>query len=161
MRMMEEVKLTSFALVRPIKNGHPVINYGDNISPTANHQRSNISVMQTLDRKISASSDQLDNLRRKKRCEQPQRAQSGSRITYSEGSTYRERDKTPFELFLEDDGPYSRKLYGRDDRSRSRERQRSRDSRERQVYRQEYENREQQAAMTGLLWIQKNRIFSR
>ena len=109
------------------------------------------SVMQTLDRKISASSDQLDGLKKMKYCEQPRRAQSSSRVCYerkyqenekvqsglSEYKCYkadptikmsvesihktsqrkvsrqgRARSKTPFEMFLEDDGPYSRKLYG-------------------------------------------------
>eukprot|EP00091_Calanus_sinicus_P012311 TRINITY_DN27840_c0_g1_i1.p1 TRINITY_DN27840_c0_g1~~TRINITY_DN27840_c0_g1_i1.p1 ORF type:complete len:149 (-),score=30.17 TRINITY_DN27840_c0_g1_i1:75-521(-) len=124
--------------------------------------------MQTLDRKISASSDQLDSLKRMKHSEQPRRARSSSRVSYerkyqenervtSEFSEYkyyktdpnmkksvesihktsqrkgseqgRARSKTPFEVFLEDDGPYSRKLYGpvtpttRSKRQRSGERQ--------------------------------------
>ena len=194
---MDDVKLTRFALVRPIKTSfrfssksqHSAISSShvpsqisneqprpkssgpDNpTSPIAQHQSTNISVMQTLDRKISASSDQLDNLKRKKSCEEPRRARSSSRNTsdnkyqdyQSEGSSYRdyhdsdhgrERAKTPFEMFLEDDGPYSRRLYGpvtstdggsgRAHRSRSRDRQRSRErgkrekeskSRERLVY---------------------------
>ena len=103
--------------------------------------------MQTLDRKISASSDQLDSLKKMRYSEQPRRARSSSRVSYerkyqenekvqSEYSEYkhyktdqnmkmsvesihktsqrkgRARSKTPFEMFLENDGPYSRKLYG-------------------------------------------------
>ena len=208
------------------------------------------SVMQTLDRKISASSDQLDSLKQLKHCEQPRRARSSSRVSYqrkyhengevtSELSEYkhgktdtnmkmsvesihkisqrkgsrqgRARSKTPFEMFLEDDGPYSRKLYGPvtpttcSKRQRSGERQNgflsSHDgemempscNKERIVYTsnlcalthyqgvrriifkiiqflqvilQESEDHEDQetypkSAMKGLLWQQKDRIFSR
>jgi hypothetical protein len=103
------------------------------------------SVLQTLDRKISASSDQLDCLKKLKYCEQPRRARSSSRVSYERkyqenekqykhyktdqnmkisvesihktsqrkrSRQRRARSKTPFEMFLEDDGPYSRKLYG-------------------------------------------------
>ena len=89
--------------------------------------------MQTLDRRISASSDQLDTLKKFKNREKPIRTRSSSRISFErkfESEDYhferakpaftrtngskRSRDgaKTPFEMFLEDDGPYSRKLYG-------------------------------------------------
>jgi len=91
------------------------------------------SAMQTLDRRISASSDQLDTLKKLKSREKPVRTRSSSRISFErkfESEDYHlERDKsfftrgngskrsqggakTPFEMFLEDDGPYSRKLYG-------------------------------------------------
>ena len=202
---MEEVKLTGFALVRPIKTSFRfkpkpklpslpsshIETYKDKKTPT---QCSDIkrrpkssdsrdfklpgayqpstndfsgSLMQTLDRKISASSDQLDNLQKLKGCDKPRRARSGSRISYEckyqeneqlhsellayndgqadqnnkiAGETFqktgqrgskqrgKERSKTPFEVFLEDDGPYSRRLYGpvtpsvNDKRQRSRER---------------------------------------
>ena len=91
------------------------------------------SAMQTLDRRISASSDQLDTLKKLKNREKPVRTRSSSRISFErkfQSEDYHlERDKsaftrgngskrsqggakTPFEMFLEDDGPYSRKLYG-------------------------------------------------
>jgi hypothetical protein len=109
------------------------------------------SVMQTLDRKISASSDQMDGFKKMRYSEQPRRPRSSSRVSYerkyqenekvtndlSEYKCYkadpnmkrsvesihktfqrkgsrqsRARSKTPFEMFLENDGPYSRKLYG-------------------------------------------------
>ena len=88
--------------------------------------------MQTLDRRISASSDQLDTLKKQKNRQKPFRTRSSSRLSYERKfdteeaefkvPTYhqkpnskepsREVTKTPFEIFLEDDGPYSRKLYG-------------------------------------------------
>ena len=90
--------------------------------------------MQTLDRRISASSDQLDTLRKQvqssftvpnanvvlQKCRQrPLRTRSSSRLSFErrcEGEaggvphlSRRETGaKTPFEMFLEDDGPYSR-----------------------------------------------------
>jgi hypothetical protein len=91
------------------------------------------SAMQTLDRRISASSDQLDTLRKMKNREKPLRTRSSSRISFerkfnieesenveakpaftrkSGSKQSRDGSKTPFEMFLEDDGPYSRKLYG-------------------------------------------------
>ena len=91
------------------------------------------SAMQTLDRRISASSDQLDTLKKLKNREKPMRTRSSSRISFErkfESEDYhferakpafirgngskRSRDeaKTPFEMFLENDGPYSRKLFG-------------------------------------------------
>jgi len=91
------------------------------------------SAMQTLDRRISASSDNLDTLRKKKHRDKPLRTCSSSRLSFERKFTLedmemendklgffgkngskRSRDgpKTPFEMFLEDDGPYSRKLYG-------------------------------------------------
>ena len=89
--------------------------------------------MQTLDRRISASSDQLDTLKKQKNRQKPFRTRSSSRLSYerkfdteeaefkvptfhpkanNNKETSREVTKTPFEIFLEDDGPYSRKLYG-------------------------------------------------
>jgi hypothetical protein len=101
--------------------------------------------MQTMDRRVSSSSDQIDNLRKPKIRAKPLRTHSSSRLDYerntefndvSEGGVFvtakihRKCDlrsssfhqtiqrtggdwkKTPFALFLEDDGPYSRKLYG-------------------------------------------------
>ena len=91
------------------------------------------SAMQTLDRRISASSDQLDTLKKLKPREKPIRTRSSSRISFERKYDFYESDteeskpiftrkssskrsidgpKTPFEMFLEDDGPYSRKLYG-------------------------------------------------
>jgi hypothetical protein len=91
------------------------------------------SAMQTLDRRISASSDQLDTLKKMKNREKPLRTRSSSKISFErkfnieesenveakpaftrKSGSKRSRDgsKTPFEMFLEDDGPYSRKLYG-------------------------------------------------
>ena len=101
--------------------------------------------MQTMDRRVSSSSDQIDDLRRQKIRAKSLRRQSSSRLDYqqktedSDGSKdgdfvtakiHRKCDlrsnsfhqsnartgegftKTPFALFLEDDGPYSRKLFG-------------------------------------------------
>ena len=87
--------------------------------------------MQTLDRRISASSDQLDTMKKQKNRQKPFRTRSSSRLSYerkfdTEEAEFkvptfhqkpnkelsREVTKTPFEIFLEDDGPYSRKLYG-------------------------------------------------
>ena len=89
------------------------------------------SAMQTLDRRISASSDQLDTMKKQKNRQKPFRTRSSSRLSYerkfdTEEAEFkvptfhqkpnkelsREVTKTPFEIFLEDDGPYSRKLYG-------------------------------------------------
>ena len=98
------------------------------------------SAMQTLDRRISASSDQLDTLKKQKNRQKPFRTRSSSRLSYErkfdtpetdfkfphhssyyqkpppqqakDASSRSEVTKTPFEIFLEDDGPYSRKLYG-------------------------------------------------
>ena len=94
------------------------------------------SAMQTLDRRISASSDQLDTLKKQKNRQKPFRTRSSSRLSYERKFDTPETDfkfpssyyqkppqpkdagsrsevtKTPFEIFLEDDGPYSRKLYG-------------------------------------------------
>merc|ERR1719483_1695029 len=91
------------------------------------------SAMQTLDRRISASSDQLDTLNKQRNREKPQRTRSSSRlnseqklcfedsarenckqqfIRKNDSNRSRNGAKTPFEMFLEDDGPYSRKLYG-------------------------------------------------
>ena len=95
------------------------------------------SAMQTLDRRISASSDQLDTLKKQKNRQKPFRTRSSSRLSYERKfdtpepefkfPTYYQKQaisketqqhrgevntKTPFEIFLEDDGPYSRKLYG-------------------------------------------------
>ncbi|XP_023327865.1 uncharacterized protein LOC111700993 [Eurytemora carolleeae] len=94
------------------------------------------SCMQTLDKRISASIDQLDTLRERR--EAP-RFRSSHKIFREEtdinqndvvfkykGENYsknqyffgdskkqeKETRKTPFEMFLEDDGPYSRKLFG-------------------------------------------------
>ena len=94
------------------------------------------SAMQSLDRRISASSDQLDTLKKQKNRQKPFRTRSSSRLSYErkfdspeadfkfpssyyqkppqpkESASRSEVTKTPFEIFLEDDGPYSRKLYG-------------------------------------------------
>ena len=91
------------------------------------------SVMQTLDRRISASSDQLDTLKKVKSREKPLRTSSSSRISFERKFVVEERTnqdqtpaftrkrgsrrshdkpKTPFEIFLENDGPYSRQMYG-------------------------------------------------
>ena len=88
------------------------------------------SVMQTLDRRISASSDNLDTLRPMESRKKPVRAHSSTRISFERKfnveqrpkvdqlytqipfkNERRSRPKTPFEIFLEDDGPYSRQLY--------------------------------------------------
>ena len=101
--------------------------------------------MQTMDRRVSSSSDQIDNLRRQKMRAKPLRTHSSSRLDYQRktedgdgseatdfvtGKIHNKCDlrsssfhksiprtggvvtKTPFALFLEDDGPYSRKLFG-------------------------------------------------
>ena len=95
--------------------------------------------IQTMDRRVSSSSDQIDNLRKQEIRARPLRTHSSSRLDYERkaevsdyvtGKIHRKCDlrsssfhqriprtggdvtKTPFALFLEDDGPYSRKLYG-------------------------------------------------
>ena len=110
------------------------------------------SAMQTLDRRISASSDQLDTLKKQKNRQKPFRTRSSSRLSYErkfdesehehdsfkipsyyqktpavKEAPHREVTKTPFEIFLEDDGPYSRKLYGPVTVSKSSLLERSRD----------------------------------
>ena len=122
-----------------------------------NEMKFNCSGMQTLDRRISSSSDQIDTLRKLKMRGKPLRTHSSSRLPFEHklqleedkedvkfirSKIYRKCDllsssfhrsiprpgrdvtKTPFALFLEDDGPYSRKLYGPlTDRERNEERQ--------------------------------------
>jgi hypothetical protein len=101
--------------------------------------------MQTMDRRVSSSSDQIDTLRKHKIRAKPVRTQSSSRLSFeqkvnvnddsedagfvtakihhkcdlSSSSFHRniprtggDMTKTPFALFLENDGPYSRKLFG-------------------------------------------------
>jgi hypothetical protein len=98
--------------------------------------------MQTMDRRVSSSSDQIDFLRKQKMRAKPLRTHSSSRLDYERttevnndsdfvtGKIHRKCDlrsssfhqniprkegdltKTPFALFLQDDGPYSRKLFG-------------------------------------------------
>jgi len=95
------------------------------------------SYMQTLDKRISASIDQLDSLRDRR--EAPRfrsshkilrdtdlncndvifkyKGENYSKNQYFFGETKQKEQKeeprkTPFEMFLEDDGPYSRKLFG-------------------------------------------------
>ena len=101
--------------------------------------------MQTMDRRVSSSSDQIDRLRKQGISRKPVRTNSSSQISYenitregkeniksdfvtgkvhrksdllnSSFSKYRPRqiydvNKSPLALFLEDDGPYSRKLFG-------------------------------------------------
>ena len=98
--------------------------------------------MQTMDQRVSSSSDQIDNLRKQKIRAKALRTHSSSRLDYERktkvndgkdfvtGKIHHKCDlrsnsfhksiprtggvvtKTPFALFLEDDGPYSRKLFG-------------------------------------------------
>jgi hypothetical protein len=101
--------------------------------------------MQTMDRRVSSSSDQIDTLRKQKMRTKPLRTHSSSRLSFERkfcvdddnedvefitSKIHRQCDlfsssfhrsiprsggdvtKTPFALFLEDDGPYSRKLFG-------------------------------------------------
>jgi hypothetical protein len=98
--------------------------------------------MQTMDRRVSSSSDQIDNLRKQTIRAKPLRTHSSSRLDYEQktevnndtdfvmGKIHRKCDlrsssfhqniprtggdliKTPFALFMQDDGPYSRKLFG-------------------------------------------------
>jgi len=154
------------------------------------------SAMQTLDRRISASSDQLDTLKKLKPREKPLRTRSSSRISFERKYSLDESDteenkpiftrkssskrsidgpKTPFEMFLEDDGPYSRKLYGpvtpKTPRNRCGAQDASQVRKEKIVYtsylgqktRQlEKDNRECSAPLKkGLLWQQKDRFFCR
>ena len=141
---MGEVKLSRYALVRPIKTSFsfsskpklPILSYGHGEKNKGKNNPSQFSdellsdrivrserprakssdsrdygfcgayqpstsdlsgsVMQTLDRKISASSDQLDSLKKMKYCEQPRRARSSSRVS-CEGN-YQENKKVTSEL---------------------------------------------------------------
>ena len=101
--------------------------------------------MQTLDRRMSSSTDQIDTLRKQKIRAKPLRTHSSSRLSFelksnvnndsddsgfvtpkihrkcdlSSSSFHRsiprtggDVTKTPYALFLENDGPYSRKLFG-------------------------------------------------
>ena len=101
--------------------------------------------MQTMDRRVSSSSDQIDTLRKQKIRAKPLRTHSSSRLSFELNSnlnnnsedegfltakihrkcnlssssfhrsiprTGEDMTKTPFALFLENDGPYSRKLFG-------------------------------------------------
>merc|ERR1712038_168368 len=162
----------------------------------------NSSAMQTLDRRISASSDQLDTLKKQKNRQKPFRTRSSSRLSYerkfdteeaefkvptfhpkpnNNKETSREVTKTPFEIFLEDDGPYSRKLYGpvtpkpsAIDRSRERQSQKNHSKlvgglsklrKEKLVYTPADNFREKEEVprpvKKGLLWQQKDKFFSR
>ena len=99
----------------------------------SSHMSVSDSVMQTLDRRISASSDQLDTLKKIKSREKPVRTSSSSRISFERTFQFEEKTKqdqtpaivrkrgsrrshkkpkTPFQIFLENDGPYSRQMYG-------------------------------------------------
>jgi len=160
------------------------------------------SAMQTLDRRISASSDQLDTLKKLKSREKPLRTRSSSRISFERKFNFEESDneetkptftrksgskrsiegsKTPFEMFLEDDGPYSRKLYGPVTPKTPRNCQRTRDvpgfvnkaqvRKEKIVYTsclgqktrqlEKEENDCPKPIKKGLLWQQKDKFFSR
>jgi len=165
------------------------------------------SAMQTLDRRISASSDQLDTLKKQKNRQKPFRTRSSSRLSYerkfdtpepdfkfptyyqktpiAKEPSQREVTKTPFEIFLEDDGPYSRKLYGpvtpkssMIDRSRERGSQKTLSQsklvgglnklrREKLVYtpadnfREKYQEETPRPVRKGLLWQQKDKFFAR
>ena len=101
--------------------------------------------MQTMDRRMSSSTDQIDSLRKQKIRAKPLRSHSSSRLSFELKSKANEDSedagfvtakihrkcdllsssfhrnisrtggdvtKTPFALFLENDGPYSRKLFG-------------------------------------------------
>ena len=92
--------------------------------------------MVTLDRRISSSSDQLNREERFKqeKIEPVSETVSGNEFKYRSGNhqpmpeyfsgcrlknglepqvkPIQRSTRTPFEMFLEDDGPYSRKLYG-------------------------------------------------
>ena len=103
--------------------------------------------MQTMDRRVSSSSDQIHTLKKQKLGARPLRTHSSSRLPCEQNTmdydhdqcdeaafvtakVHRKRDllsqsfhrniekkgdqlaKTPYALFLEDDGPYSRKLFG-------------------------------------------------
>lgn len=167
--------------------------------------------MQTLDRRISASSDQLDTLKKQKNRQKPFRTRSSSRLSYERkfdspeadfkfpSSSYYQKPpqpkdprsevaKTPFEIFLEDDGPYSRKLYGPVTSSKSSVLERSRDRqsqnqksfspskivgglsklrKEKLVYtpvdnfREKLQDDLPRPVRKGLLWQQKDKFFSR
>ena len=101
--------------------------------------------MQTMDRRVSSSFDNIDTLKKQKLGAYPRRTHSSSRLpceqktldsdqcdeaAFVTAKVHRKRDllsqsfhrsiertgdeltKTPYALFLEDDGPYSRKLFG-------------------------------------------------
>jgi len=166
------------------------------------------STMQTLDRRISASSDQLDTLKKQGNREKPLRTCSSSRLNFerkivfedsknenhnptfirkNDSKRIRDGTKTPFEMFLEDDGPYSRKPYGPLTPKTPRIQQRTQErqsinnrqqnipilahqQREKIVYtnnlgklahKLEDDSDKQRPVKKGLLWQQKDKFFSR
>ena len=154
--------------------------------------------MQTMDRRISSSSDKIDSLKKPHPGMKPQRTHSSSRLTYerktqgddeSEDVNFvnskvtRKSDflshsfnksiprtlplnKTPFALFLEDDGPYSRKLFGplanREEEGEARGRQK-----EREIYSDKcaQDNVKDfggtKEIKKGTLWKHRDKLFSR
>ena len=93
------------------------------------------SAMQTLDRRISTSSDNLDTIKQLKTRGRPVRTGSGTKLNWvldginsddvnnshkkgdinnfqHDKCQSKEKLKTPLEIFLENDGPYSRRFYG-------------------------------------------------
>jgi len=159
------------------------------------------SNMQTLDKRISASTDQLDCIREvirdggRPRQYRTQRhnerydkhGPDGVKNTdyyLGKSDNYLNKDrggggrKTPFEIFLEDDGPYSRKLYGPVSESSktktstdkvttstsSRNISSSKSTEYLDKTTQDYVERDLRsisAIKKGLLWQQRDKLFSR
>ena len=141
--------------------------------------------MQTMDRRVSSSSDQIDTLGKQNIRAKSLRTHSSSRLSFelksnvnddsedagfvttkihrkcdlSSSSFHRsiprtgaDVTKTPYDLFLENDGPYSRKLFGPLDHTESykqREGQNRRKKQERIVYKKD-NHQEQRNKVTQL-----------
>jgi len=164
------------------------------------HLGNSNSNMQTLDKRISASTDQLDSIRESardggdgrrprqyNRHDYPATKHRGEKYNKnadiyfgkSEQNLQRERGgrKTPFEIFLEDDGPYSRKLYGpvqgeskpkpsekvtgRHQSLSSLTPAKSTEYIDSQEFLAERDVRSISAIKKGLLWQQRDKLFSR
>ena len=185
---MEGMTVTRFALLRP----------DDKVNP----------IMQTLDRKFSASSDQLDNIQRLRHSLRRPRARSASRMTETNKNdnkfqlgrsicdeALQENDKQQprksVEVFLEEDGPYSRKFYGSSSKQSEMQRQIRRErylnlshtpyKNKAEVFPKKHqrssknlkmthskketklkeEENNVKCAMNGLLWERKDQLFSR
>ena len=156
--------------------------------------------MQTMDRRVSSSSDKIDTLRKQNLASKPVRTHSSSRLSYERktqvdndfsdeydfvtGRIHRKCDirsqsfhrsiprteehmtKTPLALFLEDDGPYSRKLFGPLAQSVKEGKARGR-QKEREIYQGNYDldkERNIEVAVDvkkGTLWKQRDKLFAR
>ena len=192
---MEGVTVTRFALLRPDDKFNDI---SVKVNP----------IMQTLDRKFSASSDQLDNIQRLRYSVRRPRARSASRMTETNKNDNklqfcrsicdevlqkndRHQPRKSVEVFLEDDGPYSRKFYGSSSKQSEKQQQirrerylslshtpyknkveviQKKDQKSSKNQRMTNSNKETKlkeedynvkCAMNGLLWERKDQLFSR